>query len=150
MFTMLSPILRDWNSAVWPWNLALAAAAFLLYWTSPREQMAPTRAVRVAAVALLAFPALFYVGLADTYLSHNLYTANAATARVCFAGGFGCVPARFSTLDTLNVPAPPEPRLYRQWFSLKCRPGTTLEIIGIQTRINDPARTTLSDCPAHA
>jgi hypothetical protein len=150
MFTMLSPVMRGWNSAVWPWNIGLALAAFLLFWTKPREQLAPTPAVRVVAVALLAFPALFYVGLADTYLSHNLYTANGATARVCIAGGFGCSAAPFATLGTLNVPMPPEPRLYRQWFSAVCRPGTTLEITGIQTRVNDPFKTTTETCRTHA
>jgi len=34
--------------------------------------------VAVAAV-LLAFPALFYVGLVDAYVSHNLYSNNTAT-----------------------------------------------------------------------
>jgi hypothetical protein len=148
MFTMLSPVMRDWNSAVWPWNVGLAVSAFLLFWTKPREQLAPTRAVRVVAVGLLAFPALFYVGLADTYLSHNLYTANGASARICIAGGFGCSSAPFATLDTLNVPMPPEPRLYRQWFGRVCRPGTILEITAIQTRLTDPYRTTTDACPA--
>jgi uncharacterized membrane protein YphA (DoxX/SURF4 family) len=150
MFTMLSPLMRGWNSAVWPWNIALALAAFLLFCTEPRERPAPTPAVRVAAVALLAFPALFYAGLADTYLSHNLYTSNAATARICIQGGLGCASAPFATLATLNVPMPPEPRLYRQWFSLVCRPGTALEITGIQTRLNDPFKTTRQACRRHA
>lgn len=90
---------RGRNVAVWPWNLALA----------------------VAGLALLVAPAGFYVGLTDAYLAHNLYAASppgATTASVDFGA-----PVR-----AFHAILPPEPRLYAQYFRLKCRPGDTLRI----------------------
>jgi hypothetical protein len=71
----------------------------------------------------------------DAYPSHNLYSTNVATAKVCPNGGEKCSTKMFDTWDELNVPVPPEPRLYRQSFEKQCRPGDELVITGIQTWI---------------
>lgn len=178
----LSPLFADWNTAVWPWNLALAAVAFGLFRPEPAARTraglgvdrsdpagadadavgadpalaaatgAPATAMWpaspagvVAGAVLLLAPALFYVGGMDAYLAHNLYSSNTARAVVCDPE-LGCVDA-FDTWDELDVPFPPEPRLYRRWFRDGCRPGQELVVSGIRTRFTDPPTVDRLDCP---
>ena len=75
----LSPLFGDWNSAVWPWNAAVAVVAPMLFLSQPKGAAFPSPAIVAVAAVLLAFPALFYVGLVDAYVSHNLYSNNTAT-----------------------------------------------------------------------
>ncbi len=135
----------NWNSAVWPWNVGLALASLLLF-TERVGKLQNRRVVRGAALAFFIYPALFYLGLGDAYLSHNLYTSNTAEAAVCTPGTALCLPAPFSTWTALNVPLPPEPRLYRQWFQMTCTPGTVLRITGPRTRLTDPPSVTHDPC----
>lgn len=93
---------------------------------------------------LLAFPALFYVGVVDAYVSHNLYTRNTATAKIC--RGEECTGATFRTWEQLNVPFPPEPRLFRQAFDVVCDRGDVLVITGRRTRINGTPSTHSQTC----
>jgi hypothetical protein len=129
----LSPIFGDWNSSVWPWNATVAVAAPLLFLAQREGAEFPTRAIKAVAAVLLAYPALFYVGLVDAYISHNLYSANTASAKIC--GGGKCTGAVFDTWDELNVPFPPEPRLFRQTFHIVCDHGDVLVITGKRTRL---------------
>jgi len=128
----LSPLGHDWNSAVWPWNVALALSGFALItpWregplTSLRQCR---RATRLVVALLLLAPAGFYVGVTDAYLAHNLYTSNTASARVECPRG--CRPGQQpdDTWQAFNVPFPPEPRLFEQAFRLTCRPGDRLTL----------------------
>lgn len=130
----LSPLFADWNSSVWPWNAAIAVAAPLLFLAQPEPAAFPSKAVMAVAAVMLAYPALFYVGVIDAYMSHNLYSSNTASAEVCRPAG--CANDTFVTWDSLNVPFPPEPRLYRQAFQLTCHPGDVLGIQGQRTRLN--------------
>jgi hypothetical protein len=89
---------------------------------------------------MLVYPAGFYLGITDAYLGHNLYSANTRTGSICPApiGEFvpKCGETSFtSTWNTLNVPLPPEKRLYLAWFEKVCRPGETLRLRGIWTHL---------------
>jgi hypothetical protein len=130
----LSPVLGGWNSAVWPWNACLAAIGFILF--TPATSKVGTSRNWAAAAILVTYPALFYVGITDGYLAHNLYSTNGATAVVCGPNGF-CTGAVFDTSD-LNVPIPQEPRVFRQWFDKLCHGRTTMVITGPHTRLTDP------------
>ena len=147
IFVALSSLFGDWNPAVWPWNLALAYAAFHLF--GPAAPMTATPAVaRAVAVVLVAYPALFYVGAVDAYLAHNVYAANGATARVCDGDRQRCSAELFTTIDDLGVPVPPQPRLFRQVFDETCEPGSVLRIVGRRTRFDDPPTIVDRPCPA--
>ena len=125
------------NSAVWPWNAALGAAAVVLFAPHPAASETRVRRPRFVAfvvVAMVVYPGGFYAGFTDTYLAHNLYSSNGARASVCIARASGCEPARFPT-SALNVPIPPEPRLYRAWFRRTCFPGEVLRVDGRWTRL---------------
>ncbi|MGI8807977.1 MAG: hypothetical protein ACR2KK_09080 [Acidimicrobiales bacterium] len=131
------------NTSVWPWNLALAAATPLLFRSLAPGDRAPVQRSPVALATALVFavyPLGFYVGASDAYLSHNLYTSNTAEASICPSGsaeaGGLCFPAFLSTLTTLNVPLPPERRLFVGWFRRTCQPGDQLRIDGISTRLS--------------
>lgn len=128
-----------WNESVWPWNLALALAApaFFLFRDKVSDKTAPRnkRLAAVLAVAIGILPAGFYAGVVDAYLAHNLYTSNTARAVICRPGPV-CTQREFqATWDELNVPLPPEPRLYRDYFRLVCTPDERLIVYPRQTRI---------------
>lgn len=137
----LSPLFGNWNSSVWPWNALIAVVAPILFFAQREDAAFPSRAIVAVAAALLAFPALFYAGLVDAYTSHNLYTSNVARAVIC--KGDDCTNEAINTWDELNVPLPPEPRLYRQAFDIVCEPGDVLVITGRRTYLTGtPSRET--------
>jgi hypothetical protein len=132
------------NSAVWPWNLALAVAVPLVF----RAPEPAPRATRVVAAVLLLYPLGFYTGAVDAYLAHNLYSGNTVSGAVCRThdGRDRCRYDVLSTWEALNVPLPPERRLLVDWFERSCRPGETLRVDGIWTRFAARAVTGVA-CP---
>jgi hypothetical protein len=145
IFLTLSPLFGNWNSAVWPWNISVAIASLCLF--ARRTDVVRRKATAcVIGAVLIVYPALFYLGLSDAYLSHNLYSSNTATAAVCSEDG-RCTTAPVDTWSSLNVPLPPEPRIYRAWFEGSCAQGTTLEVIGPTTRLTSPPSVDRFACP---
>ena len=75
----LGPLGWNYNSVVWPWNLAMAAIVVLLFWRTPgvtASQIIRPRRRAFHAMVLLLFgiaPALSFVNLWDQYLSFGLY-----------------------------------------------------------------------------
>lgn len=121
IFLILSPLGRDWNVAVWAWNIALAFAGFALIAPWKESLFGMFRLCRPITCVLAAFilisPVGFYFGVMDAYLAHNLYSSNVPTASI--------TPP---TWRLFNVPFPPEHRLFEQHFRLTCSPGDTLTI----------------------
>ncbi|MGK2949781.1 MAG: MauE/DoxX family redox-associated membrane protein [Acidimicrobiales bacterium] len=142
IFLTLSPALGDANIAVWPWNLALAVIASLLFWSNPPAGRGPV--TTAAAAVLLLCPALFYVGSADAYATHHVYSGATASAVVCDASG--CRRLGPEVREPLEVPIPPEPRLFRALFLETCEPGSTLQITGIRTRLTGTPTVTEVPC----
>ena len=124
-----------WNVSVWPWNVGLALAAPAFFFFDERHP-APRIPSAVIGVAFALVPLGFYAGVVDAYVAHNLYTSNTATATIC-GPQLHCSNAEFrATWTELDVPLPPEPRLYRALFERVCEPGEeTLLITPRQTRI---------------
>ena len=117
----LSPLGLHWNQAVWPWNAALAVAGFALIWNWSEPLVTRRRLTTVVVLLILVMPAGYYVGMVDAYLAHNLYTSNVPRA----------ISTAFRptmTWDVLNVPMPPEHRLFEQYFRLVCGPNDQLTI----------------------
>ncbi|MFM8985390.1 MAG: hypothetical protein ACKONH_04915 [Planctomycetia bacterium] len=119
-----------WNSAVWPWNLALAVAgpAIVLGWRGRGlgdAWGAATRAARAVAIALFVLPAGYWLGVVDAFLAHCVYADNRPRA-------FVCTPFGRTDLDTiclrLGVVLPPAHRLYVPFFRGIGRPGEWLEV----------------------
>jgi hypothetical protein len=129
--------LDDWNTAVYPWNLALAVvgAWFIYDWrSSPREERASCGTVGFAAgIALFLSPLLFYVGLLDAYLSHCLYSANVPAA-VMIPAAAGSHTYHVNGTEgpywsSVNVPQPPAHRIFEAYFRRTAGPGDRLEVV---------------------
>ncbi len=127
------------NTAVWPWNIALVFLVPMLF--RRPDEAPPERPIRrwmnpTIATCLMVYPAGFYVGIGDAYLAHNLYSTNTAQASLCTVEQpQSCGPAPFLVYENLNVPMPPERRLFVDWFERTCQPGTLLRIDGVATRL---------------
>lgn len=148
---VLSPWGKDFNDSVWAWNLALPVAAAVLFWPqgTPREPVG-RRAMAVQrglALAILVIPLGFYFGVTDAYVAHHLYSDSTARA---YCTPLPCSNLAFEdTWSALQVPLPPEPRLFNQYFLRRCRPGESLMFEPRQTRIliGLNTRPTLLTCP---
>lgn len=151
IFVTLSPLFASFNSGVWPWNVAFAVAAPLVFLTGPfHPSHTPARPLRhrwgtaTAVGAMVVIPAGFYLGVSDAYLSHNLYSSNTAVAQRCQANA--CAPFQPDGFVDLNVPVPPEVRLFRSWFRSTCSPGETFTMVRPANRLVG-ARQSTETCP---
>jgi len=117
------------NSAVWAWNigLAFAAVAFFYSWKESAVRALTGSGAWATAGALLVLisPLGFYFGLGDPYLAHNLYSKNTPVAVWHRADGTS---EGIQMWQALNVPMPPEHRLFEQYFNELCGPGDYLVI----------------------
>ena len=158
---LISLLVQRWNPAVWPWNLAVIAAAVSLFGKETGDKKQETVASpmwkewswRAAAAIMLHYPGLYYLGLADAYLSWCVYSSNLPQANLHAAladyrvddaihAGRPLNPAKLSeVLETtvgeelafkhyaaINVPFSPAPRLYAQYFRRVGQPGEMLVI----------------------
>jgi hypothetical protein len=141
------------NIAVWPWNIVLAMSGFALIapWQSffvsdlRKAQLMP----KLLACALAVAPLGFYAGMVDAYAAHHLYSAGTARATVYCPRG--CRPEQDinATWFALNVPLPPQPRLYVASFAKTCAPGDVLRIDDPHPRLWSEVRgQNVLSCPA--
>ncbi|MFN8593253.1 MAG: hypothetical protein U0031_17500 [Thermomicrobiales bacterium] len=129
----LSPLGHDHNSSVWPWNVALALAGFAYIAPWQGAPLAAWRLLpiwtRAVVVVLLLSPFGFYAGKIDAYLSHNLYSASVAQARVKCPVECQNKQDPLNTWYSFNVPLPPEHRLFEMYFARTCQPGDQMMIV---------------------
>ena len=142
----LGPWGHDWNSVVWPWNVAMVAFVLILFWRAPDNPsfLAVVKpggsAFRVVLLVLFAFmPVLNFVGVWDSYLSASLYSGSTEEAYVYTSDGSS---RTFGTsifdeaMNEMNVPAYPEERVYKRVFAeMWCenpssRPRSSLVVYG--------------------
>ncbi len=142
LFT-LGPWGHDWNSVVWPWNLAMVAFVLILFWRAPDNpsflvMLKPEGStLRTIVLVLFAFmPALNFFGLWDSYLSASLYSGSTEEGYVYAADGSQRIRITDKAMDETNAPAYPEERVYKKVFAdLWCektssRPEPTLVVYG--------------------
>ena len=117
------------DSPILFWNLALAFAGFALILSWSRSLSISLKEVNPVAAAIVLFvlisPVGFYFGLFDAYLSHHLYSKSIPSAVWHRANGDQ---ESIDTWHTLNVPFPPEHRLYEAYFNNSCERGDFLII----------------------
>ncbi len=137
--------LYHWNSVIWPWNIAMMALLFILFWKTDFSfrQVIWENPFRLQKVALLVFgvlPFLSFFGLWDSYLSSSLYSANVPLAYIWMGktvktqlplqiqryvkmqpGGNDLLKIQDWALGELNVPPYPAARAYRAVGAELCR-----------------------------
>jgi hypothetical protein len=133
----LGPLGHDWNSVVWPWNVAMMAMACILFWRTPDVTflaiVRPSTGYGwLAALLFGVMPFFNFLGLWDSYLSAALYSGNLIEADIiigpqvydrsaraiqgyCEArDGEYVVDLESWSMGELNVPPYPARRVYRR------------------------------------
>jgi hypothetical protein len=118
-----------WDQAVWPWNVALAAAGYVFIGSWKESPVAQFRqlgaAMRIAVGLILLLPLMYDSGWIDTYLCHVLYSSHEPTAWIRTADGRRVL---IDTRPQLKVPVPQIERLYAGYFAAVAGPRDELEI----------------------
>ena len=153
VIALVTLVSRGWNSAVWPWNLALAAAGYGFFagWHEPlwpgsaaggvqilaacrvQPSISSTSPVRlwlcrVLLVVWMLYPAMFYVNLCDGYLAWCVYASNVPEAVIYDADAPDGERLFDRAYESLNVPFSPAVRLVGQHFRRRGQPDDRLEI----------------------
>lgn len=150
----LGPVGHNWNYVVWPWNIAFALLAFILFWRCDKSIFqilsVPKTVSSLSLVALfMFFPILFFFGKWDGYPSFSLYSGQVATLRIVLPatldvpkgivsyiiedkeGNIVFSPTRFAMND-IYVPIYPETRVHRAVVGEFCKLFQNNEKIKIQ------------------
>jgi hypothetical protein len=135
----LGPFGHDWNTVVWPWNVAMMAFVVILFWRaedfSARHVLVPGTSLFHGLVLLLfgVMPLFSFFGLWDSYLSASLYSGNTKNATIYVseavknklpgtirdlalkseADGTNAVSISDWSFKELNVPPYPEDRVFK-------------------------------------
>jgi len=134
----IGPFGHNWNSVVWPWNIAMILFVVILYSGYTGDSIASFLPFRKSILYPLAFilfgitPALSFFDLWDSYLSSSLYSENTGRAVMILSDSLkNRLPPdvrQYVTKDQtnknvleifpwsiaeLNVPPYPEERIYR-------------------------------------
>jgi hypothetical protein len=85
LFILSLLVLSGENTVVWPWNLAMAAFVFVLFWgeleSDTRKIIFPKNIFHLLILIFFgALPALSFAGRWDSYLSSALYSGNTRQA----------------------------------------------------------------------
>jgi hypothetical protein len=127
----LSPLFRDWNYSVLPWNLATAIVGAWILWTCDSQSKVVHR---VLFGLFLAVPAGFYVGWVDHGYAHVLYSGSMPQALITRADG------SVETIQgwgDLAVPFPKERRTLKQRFECVAEVGDRLHILDPRPALDD-------------
>ncbi len=127
----LSPLFRNWNYSVFPWNLATAIVGFWILWTCDAR---PKVLHRALFAIFMVLPAGFYVGCVDHGYSHVLYSDCTPLGLVTRTDG------SVESIDgwgELNIPFPCERRTLRQRFEAVAEDGDRLHILDPRPALDD-------------
>ncbi|MFT5526005.1 MAG: hypothetical protein ACI9HK_003975, partial [Pirellulaceae bacterium] len=118
----LSPLVRNHNPSVWPWNFAVAVIGFWIL----TQQLPSTngRWKYVMVAATLIIPAGFYFNLVNPYIAHVLYSGNKPQAYHTTKEGVG----QLDGYNGQSYPLPNSRRLFTQIFERTGSPGDKLYI----------------------
>jgi predicted DCC family thiol-disulfide oxidoreductase YuxK len=140
----LGPFGHNWNHVVWPWNVVIAASAWILFWRTNKCSLRDIVWVKNSLVHKLviiffcALPALSFINLWDSYPSFSLYSGTTAKfhielkrdallslppiAKEYVVYDFNEVRLDYYSwsFDELRVPVYPEVRVYRKVAAQLC------------------------------
>jgi hypothetical protein len=134
LYLPISKLGHDWNSVVWPWNIAMMILNIALFVNTkkvmPWHIVWPRRFLLtpVTLVLFAVMPFFSFYGRWDAYLSASLYSGNTIDGRIAITGEsaaklpqdvqdkhlYGDYLDLFGwSMDELNVPGYPARRIYR-------------------------------------
>ena len=142
----IGPFTRDYNRIVWPWNIAMVCFLFILFWRQPefsaRQILLPQPGIfpKIVLIAFGIAPVLSFFNLWDQELSFALYAPMRNEQLIYITNpladrlpkeilkyvylskqpGINNVNLHEWAFDTLNVPAYPEPREYKNLARYLC------------------------------
>lgn len=126
----------NWNTSVWPWNIALAAvgAYLIVSWKSDvlHDVQQCGRWMSLATAMTVLSPALYYAGVLDAYLANCVYSPNVPTAYVVTAKHrwqpLGINNRAGPYWPTLGVSLSPTHRTFRQYCVAALNPGELMVV----------------------
>ncbi len=140
----LGPLGHNWNSVVWPWNIALLTMAIILFYKTNAVSLANILWVKndfVHKIIILIFgllPSLYFINFTDSYISWSLYSGTIARAEIYVSeNALNTLPEYLQSISTtkdrgtyisptiwsfdeLNVPPYPEKRIFMNTFKTIC------------------------------
>ena len=132
----IGPTGRSWNMVVWPWNIAMMTFLILVF--LPKEKLKLPRKSLVLSVLLFSLPLLNYADIWDSHLSFSLYSAKKKMSRYIISiedsdilklnekylnyhpGGAYQIDLSKVSLETREIPIPPEKRIFKTIFHRLC------------------------------
>jgi uncharacterized membrane protein YphA (DoxX/SURF4 family) len=131
LLSALGPLGHNYNSVVWPWNVAMIVMVLALFWRDSDPIVRPPRSALLGMfirTAVGSLPVLNFVGAWDDYLSASLYSGKSRDAWILLSEeGMRRLPPnvprtaiadrwleinRWAMLE-LNTPPYPELRVYK-------------------------------------
>ncbi|MCW3102381.1 MAG: hypothetical protein JWO09_821 [Bacteroidetes bacterium] len=85
---VLSPLGHNYNPVVWPWNVAMVAFVFVLFYNEAPFGFTAIRnafsyhSLKIVILLFVMMPLFNFFNLWDSYLSHNLYSGNTSNGLV--------------------------------------------------------------------
>lgn len=147
---LLSPLVKNWNSVVWPWNIAMIFFVIALFWRTDNFSFRDTFFVKdyfvnkLAIVLFVIMPFFSFFNFWDSYLSFALYSGNTNSANIYINESVKQnLPEKIRThtiahkdgvheIDffnwsfiELNVPTYPEDRIYKSLTKSFCKYDNT-------------------------
>jgi hypothetical protein len=137
LFT-LGPLGHNWNSVVWPWNVAMVLFVLILFWRAEKFSICDVLWVRsypfqkIVLILFVIMPIFSFFNVWDSYLSSTLYSGNTNNAQIFVSDSVKQkLPNEIQrhttrtgenlhaldffhwSFDELNVPPYPETRVYK-------------------------------------
>ncbi|MDB5182000.1 MAG: DoxX family protein [Candidatus Saccharibacteria bacterium] len=150
ILALLGPFGQNWNSVVWPWNIAMILFNIILFWNIAPvhfRKLVWNRNFAYHGVVLVMFgllPVFSLFGKWDNYLSSALYSGDIAKAvltirpedsttfhKNALSGsqsnqdGELAIPISSWSFTALNVPPYPEARVYKDIARQACQDGAS-------------------------
>ena len=127
----LSPLFKNWNFSVLPWNLATAIVGGWILWTCDARS---TIGQRIAFCVFMTLPAGYFVGWLDHGYAHVLYSDMIAKGLITHKDGSV---EKILGWGELAVPFPKERRTLRQRFDIDSVEGERLHILDPRWALDD-------------
>jgi predicted DCC family thiol-disulfide oxidoreductase YuxK len=165
VLVMLGPLGNNWNSVVWPWNIAIAASAWLLFYKTPTVSFKNIFGVKkflahkLIILVFIVMPAFSFFGYWDSYPSYSLYSGNTTGGGVYVSSdlvnptlekvaynayeGVAWIDLQTLSFEERNVPMYPEVRIYTKVFTQLCRtelPASAELVVTTKSTLLEPRK----------